>query len=144
MPKLVFSRSADGDVKALTLFQNGREIVAERLADDAQVPGSRFTEKSLSPEDLAEYEGRYDLSGVTLDVQVIQDELTVRLSGQPRLPVYAYEDDRFFYRAVDAQLHFQRGADGKVNVVVFVSGWDGAAGAQTLAMREQQIAQLDR
>ena len=116
--QLEFSRADDGSIDAVTLFQNGREIRGERLARDADLPADRYAVIEVPEEKLADYVGRYDLAGQTLDVQVVQSNLTVRLTGQPRFAVFGYDEDRFFYRVVDAQLHFQRNDEGDVDVVV--------------------------
>jgi hypothetical protein len=40
--------------------------------------------------------------------------LVARLTGQQFLPIFASAKDEFFYKLVDAQLSFHRGADGKI------------------------------
>jgi hypothetical protein len=47
-----------------------------------------------------------------------RDALEARLTGQPSLPIFASARDKFFLKAVDAQLDFQRDAGGKVVAVV--------------------------
>jgi hypothetical protein len=53
-----------------------------------------------------------------LDVALKGDHLDAQLTGQVALPVFASARDRFFYKMVDAQLDFERDADGKVIAVV--------------------------
>ncbi len=40
------------------------------------------------------------------------------MTGQPWFPLHARARNRFFYKVVDAELEFQRDADGKINAVV--------------------------
>ena len=46
----------------------------------------------------------------------------MRLTGQPFFPVFARGDDVFFYKVVDAELHFERGEDDAVDAVVLHQG----------------------
>ena len=54
--------------------------------------------------------------------------LFVQLTGQSALPIYAYAPDKFFAKIVDAQISFERGADGKlVALTLHQSGRDMTA-----------------
>ena len=44
------------------------------------------------------------------------------LTGQPFFPVFPKGDDKFFYKVVDAELHFERDSKGDVNAVVLHQG----------------------
>jgi hypothetical protein len=48
--------------------------------------------------------------------------LEVQLTGQPFFPVFPLGNDVFFYRIVNAELHFQRDEDDRVDAVVLHRG----------------------
>lgn len=109
-----FARSADGKVASVTLYQNGREIPAQRTAD-APVVNFPPVEK------LREYVGTYELApGALFEVNVNQrtQTLTVKLTGQAAYPVHNTQPDHFVYDIVDAALTFERNAEGQVVAVV--------------------------
>ena len=65
--------------------------------------------------ELDEYVGVYALSPqVRFTVVKVGDGLRARLTGQPFIALFASARDEFFYRAVDAQISFRRGDDGKL------------------------------
>jgi len=47
-----------------------------------------------------------------------RDHLEAQLTGQPPFPIFASARDKFFYKVVDAQLNFERDAEGKIIAVV--------------------------
>jgi len=107
-----FSRGADGRVDALTLHQNGRELVARRTGD---APTVLFPPR----EKLRDYEGIYELApGLVFEVRATARTLLVKLTGQPSIPVHATQPDHFVYDVVEAALTFERGADGNVTALV--------------------------
>lgn len=92
----------DGVVQSLTLYQNGRELTAMR-SGEAPVIHLR-TAAELKP-----YAGLYKLLGVKkLTVTVQEDTLFAQLEGQPALPVFEVESDKFEYEVVKARLVFTR------------------------------------
>ena len=127
---LHFLREADGTVTAVEVVQNGRALRAQRTAPQADAVS--LQEIDLPAATLADYAGRYRLGPqMIIEVDHRDTGLWVQLTGQPALPVYPFETDGFFYRAVDARLHFARGADGEVTAVVLHQG-----GRQMRAERE--------
>ena len=57
-------------------------------------------------------------------------QLFVQLTGQTRAPVFPSAPDEFFYKVVDAQLSFQRAADGSVSSVVLHQNGQDLKGAR--------------
>ena len=113
--RIDFHRDANGDIDALTLHQAGHDSKAPRIAD-AEAPPQTVT---LDADTLRQYVGHYQLApGAVFDVSLDKGQLTVKLAAQPSLPVYASARDAFFYTAVDAQIRFERDADGAVNALV--------------------------
>lgn len=125
--RLRFVRDESGAVNAVTLLQNGRELSAPKLA--AKDIPKAYTEIDVPSEVLHRYEGQYQFSfGAKLTVQEITGQLYATLSGQQRFPVFPYAADNFFYRVVDAQLGFNRDADGNVvSVTLHQNGADQVA-----------------
>jgi len=106
--ELQFHREG-GKPVTLSLFQNGRELVARKTADP--VPELVFPTAA----ELAPYVGTYQLTPAaefTLSVQ--SDTLYAQLTGQPANPVFATKPDYFVYDVVAAALEFERKADGKI------------------------------
>lgn len=91
---------ADGE--QLTLKQNGREMVAKRIA--AVLPSKEI---ALPAEALEAFVGRYELApGFVLTVTREGTQLHIQATGQPKFPVYAQGPKEFFYKVVDAQITF--------------------------------------
>ena len=81
---------------------------------------------------LGEYVGKYRFSFGVLDVALKNDHLDAQLTGQAAFPIFANAKDKFFYKVVDAQLHFKRDAGGKViEVVLHQNGRDMRASRTT-------------
>jgi CubicO group peptidase (beta-lactamase class C family) len=71
---------------------------------------------------LARLDGFYDMGGVTIHVTHEGTQLYAQLTGQPRYPVFARSETRFFYRVVPAELEFDVAADGSVGQVTLHQG----------------------
>ena len=76
-------------------------------------------EIAIDPAELAQYAGQYALAPTfVLSVRQGPDGLLVGATGQGEAPVYASAKDTFFYKVVEAQLVFQRDAQGTIKGVV--------------------------
>jgi CubicO group peptidase (beta-lactamase class C family) len=96
---------------------SGTSRPAARLAADQLPPV--FKTIDMDPALLADYEGEYQLApGAVIKMFARNGQLFTQLTGQPAFPVFPYQADRFYLKVVDAQLHFERGADGEVTAVV--------------------------
>ncbi len=124
------------------------------LLDAAAPLPQIYTEITLAPEKLDELVGRYEISAqAAFTVTHPSNGLYVQLTGQNALPVYAYEPDKFFAKLVDAQISFERGADGKIvaltlhqngqNVRADRLGADGKSVAPPVAQLALTAEQLD-
>jgi len=117
---LRFIRSEEG-VAAVELVQNGRIQRAARIADQAAALERQAID--LPRDALSEYTGRFQLApGSEFTIRLVDDGLEAKLSGQPFFPIYPRGDDVFFYRVVDAELHFERGEAGSVEALVLHQG----------------------
>jgi len=117
--QLTFKRGSDGAINAVVLHQNGRSMPAPRVADESPAAAPPRKEIKLEAAALQPYIGRYRLApGFALEVTAEDSQLYVQATAQERLPVFPSQPDEFFYKVVDAQLSFQRAADGSVEAVV--------------------------
>lgn len=111
----------DTGAVALELVQNGVVQRAEKVA--AQAAAASRIEKALPREALTEYTGEYAINEkARFTIRLGDEGLEARLTGQPFLPIHPGGDDRFFYKAVDAELRFERDGDGRVDALVLHQG----------------------
>ncbi len=81
------------------------------------------TEVEIDPEILSDYDGPYRDAGKLMFVERNDDQLMVRFPGGVKVWLFPEADDLFFSRDFDVQISFLRGADGKVDrMVYFVYG----------------------
>jgi hypothetical protein len=123
--QITFVRGEGGFVEELILHQGG-ERKARRLKD--YKPPER-KEVKVDPKILQSYVGKYQLApGIEFDVKLEDGQLKVLLTGQPRFPVFAESETKFFYKVVDAQLTFVKDDSGKVtSLVLHQMGMDQTA-----------------
>ena len=83
----------------------------------------------VKPSVLDSYAGVYRLAPlVKFTVTSESGKIFVQITGQPRARIYPESDEKFFYRAVDAQITFEKGKDGRVtSLVLHQSGQDQRA-----------------
>lgn len=82
-------------------------------------------EAKIDPALYAEYAGHYQLDGMGYVVADRGGRLFTRMTGQPELEIFPEEPDRFFYKAVTAQITFVRDGKGAVSgLVLHQSGYD--------------------
>lgn len=66
------------------------------------------------------YAGEYELSPVfKITVRFENGALKGQATGQPAFDMYAEKENLFFLKAVDAQVEFFKGADGKIEKMIF-------------------------
>lgn len=83
---------------------------------------------AVSEKILDEYAGSYELApNAVITVTRQSDKLFAELTGQPRFRIYAESENKFFLRVVDAQVTFNRGADGKIESLTLHQGGDRVA-----------------
>ena len=81
-------------------------------------------EVTVAPEVLKKYVGVYELAPTfKISVTVESNQLMVQASGQPKLPVYASSETRFFYKVVKAEIEFKIGPNGNAaGLTLFQNG----------------------
>jgi len=124
--RIVFDIADATRAESLTLYQGGQVTPAPRVTDD-RGPQTR-QEITLTEEELNDFVGEFQLApGVLISIIVRGQQLFAQLTNQSAFPVFAYEKDRFFFKVVDAQLHFERDDKGSVIAVVLHQGGEQRA-----------------
>lgn len=109
----VMSRFPDDDAVVIVLsnFENanagriGRDLSAILFGEKYELPQER-KEIALDARVLDRYAGRYEAGKLTFTVSREENRLFVQASGQGRLQVYPYAEDKFFLKVVDATIEF--------------------------------------
>lgn len=105
----------------------------ERLFAQFDRVANRRVKVDVAPVVLARYVGKYELApGLQFDITLADGQLLLRLGDQPRFPLFAETDTRFFLEAVDAQITFVVDAAGQSTALVLHQ-----------AGRDQQVAKVD-
>jgi len=113
---ITFTRDAQGQVSGLVLHQGG-DHPAPKLGAAELPPEPK--EVALDPATQPDYVGEYKFDfGAPFEVTLREGQLSARLGDQPAFPIFASGKDKFFLKVVDAQLDFERDAQGKVVAVV--------------------------
>ena len=98
-------------------------------------------EITLPRETLAAYVGTYELTPqIKIMMTLDGDQLMTQLSGQPKFPVFAESETKFFLKVVDAQLTFVKDDKGSVTeAILHQNGRDQTAPriSDTVAEREE-------
>jgi serine-type D-Ala-D-Ala carboxypeptidase/endopeptidase len=114
---LSFKRDGRGKINGLVLHQHG-DHPAPRV-DAATAAANAPTAVTLDAATLGSYVGHYQLApNAVLAITVNDGKTFAQLTGQPMVPIYASARDKFFLRVVDAQIDFERDAQGKVVALV--------------------------
>ena len=119
---LDFMRDPTGNVIAVTLHQNGQNVVASLPGVPIPSPVSLTSSYppviALDAATFDSYVGTYAGSGLHFTVIRAPDGILVQLSGQAMYPVFASAKDAFYYKIADAQIAFERSTDGTVSALV--------------------------
>jgi hypothetical protein len=107
----------------LTNSTENIDDIGLHLLDPARPLSPVRTAILLPAATLDEYVGSYPLTpafGITVTRD--GDRLMAQATGQPAFRVWASAVDEFFWKVVDAQVTFTRGADGKVDGLILHQG----------------------
>jgi len=127
---LKFDRDSNGRVVAMEMYQNGGDE-AERAERESDSASETADVVDISPEIYDLWAGEYEVApGMVLSVRRVGDQLKMQMTGQPEFDVFPTSTTRFSLTAVDAQVEFTAGADGRGKSLVIFQG-----GAETKAHR---------
>jgi CubicO group peptidase (beta-lactamase class C family) len=95
---------------------------------------------------LQRYVGVYRLSSqITSTIRLTDGRLTIQLSGQAALPLFAESERKFFLKIVDVQVEFFTDEQGKVtHLVQYQNGQERQAGRISDTVVERQAITLPR
>jgi serine-type D-Ala-D-Ala carboxypeptidase/endopeptidase len=112
--QLAFETDATGKAVAVVPHQNGANQRAPRIEGEPVVPKG----VALEPAVLDGCVGRYQIAGTIYTITREGTQLFAQISGQPKAEIFARSATEFFYTAVDAQITFDRDAQGKATALV--------------------------
>jgi CubicO group peptidase (beta-lactamase class C family) len=121
--EITFELDASGTATALVLRQNGQERRAPRVAER--------TEIALPPAVLSRYTGTYRLQpGFDLVITFENGQLMSQATGQPKAPLFAEAENKFFLKAANAQIEFVRDGERVTELVLKQGGRETRAARQ--------------
>ena len=92
------------------------------VKSDKPVPAPKNVIK-LTEAQLKRLEGKYEIAPTfAIVVKVVEGKIQVRAAGQQAFEIFPTSEYDFFLKAVDAQLEFQKGTDGKITGLVLHQG----------------------
>jgi CubicO group peptidase (beta-lactamase class C family) len=81
------------------------------------------TQVNVDPTVFARYVGTYQLApDFSLTVTLEGNQLMTQATDQPKFPIYPESQTRFFLKAVDAEIEFFPGTNGKVSYLILHQG----------------------
>lgn len=99
-----------------------QDLARLALGEEVAVPAPR-KKIQLSRDALLRFAGSYELRpGFVLTVTLEGDQLITQATGQPKIPIYAETETRFFPNVIDATIEFEIGASGAVTGLVLEQG----------------------
>jgi CubicO group peptidase (beta-lactamase class C family) len=100
----------------------GKKVAAVAFGETVLLPSER-KEITVSPKILAEYAGTYEISPAAQIVMSVEGEqLMTQATGQPKFPLFAESEAKFFLKVVDAEVEFVRNEKGEVMGLVLHQG----------------------
>jgi hypothetical protein len=120
--QIEFSKDGKGMVTDLILHQNGRDQKAPRKSASVELPPERKA-IAVSAAVLKQYVGVYELApGVDVAMTLEGDQLMTQITGQPKFPLFAETETRFFLKVVEAQVDFVKDPSGAVTQIILHQG----------------------
>jgi hypothetical protein len=123
-----YEKSGDGAV-VMTNSDSGGQIgdeIMHAIAAEYNWPDFRpmvRTAVTPDPKVLPQYTGTYTLApNFDLVITVENGQLITQATGQGKIPLFAESETKFFPTAIDAEVEFVKGADGKVTALILHQG----------------------
>jgi len=103
------------------------EAIARNMAalahGESVVLASERKEITVPPKILADYVGSYELHPDFILVVTLENgQLMAQATGQPKFPIFAESETKFFLKVVDAQIEFFKNEKGEVTHLVLHQG----------------------
>ncbi len=72
---------------------------------------------------MKKYEGTYELMpNFSITIRLDGEQLMAKATGQPEFPIFPKNENRFYYKVVEAQIEFNRDDEGNVTGLVLYQG----------------------
>jgi len=110
----------DDELTVIVLSNYGEEVVSkitDELARLALGVAPKHRQAKVDPRLYASFAGRYQLGSAILDLSTTGGRLFARLTGQRQLEIYPESEYRYFFKAVDAALTFEKDPAGNIDAV---------------------------
>jgi CubicO group peptidase (beta-lactamase class C family) len=108
--RLKFVRNEKGEIGHAVLFQNGQEMVANKLKEEQIV--------EVDPAILDNYTGKYKLnSNIVVTILKENNKLFALPTDQPRVELLPTSDTEFVIKEINAKLVFVKGENGKATKI---------------------------
>jgi D-alanyl-D-alanine carboxypeptidase len=117
MTRLHFRRDAQGKVTGVDFHPlSGDDQTGTRTSEP--LPQQRQAVK-VDPSVYDAYAGEYAVTpAFSIAITREEGQIFAQATGQPKFEIFPESESRFFLKAVDAEIEFVRGADGKVTGLV--------------------------
>jgi CubicO group peptidase (beta-lactamase class C family) len=142
--QISFTTGDGGKATEAVVHQGGHDINAKRIPGEPLRPRKSI---SLDAKVMEKYVGRYQVPPSRIFAVTLEDgHLFTQMTGQGKIEVLPESDHEFFVKDLDAQLTFNRDAQGRVIEVILHQGVDhpfkriADATAESL---HSQLAEID-
>ena len=117
--EIEFFKNETGGISHLVLYQNQQEMKAPRISDKVE----EHKEIAVSPAILSQYVGTYELKpGFDMVITLENGQLITQATGQPKIPIFAESETKFFPKVMDAQIEFLKDDKGAVTHLMLHQG----------------------
>jgi CubicO group peptidase (beta-lactamase class C family) len=111
-----------GNLNGQAPFDIAAKLASLAMGEKVVLP-SEQKEVSVPLEILAAYVGTYELApDFSIAVTLEGGQLVTQGSGQPKLPIFASSENRFFLKVVEAEIEFVKGEKGDVTHLLLYQG----------------------
>jgi len=119
--QITFNKGKDGKIESLTLHQGGRDKTAKKIGTKET---NELVEDVHVPEEiLISYIGEYEISpGFILEITKVGKQLISQATGQGSFNIFPKSNEEFYVKEFDAQITFNKGADGKIESLTLHQG----------------------
>lgn len=96
----------------LILKQSGIEFISERMEENEEKP---LEPVEIDTEIYSELAGEYEISPeVIITITTENNKLYAQITGQERYEIFPLSEIEYFYKEVDAKIHFERDEEGNI------------------------------
>ena len=115
-----FETDASGETTHLVVNQGSGTDKSPRVSKLPPAPRKAI---ALAASVFDQYVGVYTLApGITMTISRDGEKYLTQVTGQGPVEIFAEAEDKFFAVVVDAQIRFEKAADGKVSQLVLLQG----------------------